>query len=109
MLVIVTKGRMASYKAVILDILSDNRLLITGYINKKRRTADGNGAKMFLKRMNPLHVLATSHTLSFSMKVEESIFQDQKLKREIIGKIETEMNKQTVSEANWMRTKLKVQ
>ncbi|KRH95117.1 putative Translation protein SH3-like, subgroup protein [Pseudoloma neurophilia] len=106
MLVILTNGRMASCKAVILDILPDNRLLVTGYVNRKKRIRESKGAKLFIKRMNPIHVLATSHSLTVNIKVKDNIFEDIKLKRETIDSLESELSGKKEKEAEWMRTKL---
>lgn len=110
MLVIITRGRMASAKALILDKLEDGRFLVAGYIRRKNRKFSKNkGARMFIKKMNILHLIATSYSIEFDFEIEdkEKVFSDPKLKREVLEKIENLLESKNETPGNiWMKEKL---
>merc|ERR1712098_179037 len=102
-LVILTRGRMTSAKAIILGKLEDGRLLVSGYIRRKNNAKKvlnpkSGKARMFIKKMNPMHLLATSHAIDFDFKLPtgeaeiEKIFTDAKYKREVLDKIESALD-----------------
>lgn len=97
MLVIITRGRHASSKAIIVNVLEDSRLLIVGYSRSK---------KIFIKRMNPLHVLATSHSLSLDLSVPLDVFTTPKTKRDTIEMLQNLIENRTEPSAVWMKEKL---
>lgn len=110
MLVILTRGRQASRKAIVLDVLSDERLLVTGFTNRRRnKNLSTKSATMFIKRMNPMHVLATEYIANVDARVEdvEKVFADMKYKRDTLKTIEQVIEKRAEDRnVQWMRKRL---
>lgn len=110
MIVILTHGRMATTKAIILDKLSDGRLLVSGFIKRKDTKAyKSKGARMYIKRVNPMHLLATSYSTDISCpKLDvDKIFENAKFKKDTLENIEKilSQNKNSTS-ISWMKQRL---
>ncbi|ELQ76558.1 putative Translation protein SH3-like, subgroup protein [Trachipleistophora hominis] len=110
MLVILTRGRQASRKAVVLEVLEDERLLVAGFTSKRRnKNRNNKSATMFIKRMNPMHVLATEHVANVDLSVEdvEKVFADMKYKRDTLKTIEQLIEKRADDRnVQWMKKSL---
>merc|ERR1711915_145239 len=88
MLVIVTRGRMTSTKAVILAV-EPTRLVIAGLYKKK----------VYIKKMNPMHVLATSYEIDIPEVAQGE-------KKEMIKNVSGLFEQTRGPGMEWMKTKL---
>ncbi|KAG0440480.1 60S ribosomal protein L27-3 [Dictyocoela muelleri] len=87
MCVILTRGRFANRKAIVVNTNADEkRVTVIGIENYKSKN---NKLKLFIKKMNPMHLIATSFMTELPINTDDIKLNSPATKKESIKKLES--------------------